>query len=90
MEPDNPFTVSRDELLSKLKGIKFAVFMTVLPTEMCLEIETMTAEGVGYQWIGYDDWQVFGLRNSRPEQLRIITKKILKRLYALTISQTLI
>ena len=68
--------VSRDELLSRLKGITFAVFMTCLPTEMCLEIETMTAEGVGFQWIGYDDWQVFGLRKCDAAQWRSITKKI--------------
>ena len=28
--------LTRDELLSKLKSISFAVFMTALPTEMCL------------------------------------------------------
>lgn len=68
--------VSREELLSKLKGITFAAFITILPTEMCLEISTMTAEGVGTQWIGYDDWHVFELRKCNPEQWHIITKKI--------------
>lgn len=43
---------------------------------MCLEISTMTAEGVGTQWIGYDDWHVFELRKCNPEQWHIITKKI--------------
>ena len=76
MEADNTFPVSRDELLSKLNGISFAVFMTCLPTEMCLEIATMTSEGVGYRWIGYDDWQVFELRKCNPDQWRTIMKKI--------------
>ena len=67
---------TREELLSNLKDITFAVFMTVLPTEMCLELETMTAEGVGYQWIGYDDWQVFGLRKCSATQWRSIVEKI--------------
>lgn len=68
--------LSRNELLSKLKGISFAVFMTWLPTEMCLEITTLTAEGVGYRWIGYDDWQVFKLRKCNTDQWRTIIKKI--------------
>ncbi len=73
---ENKNNINREELLAKLKGISFAVFMTWLPTEMCLEIATMTAEGVGYQWIGYDDWQVFELRKCNPDQWRTIIKKI--------------
>lgn len=76
MKADNVFAASRDELLSKLKSITFAAFITVLPTEMCLEISTMTDEGVGCRWIGYDDWQVFELRTCKPEEWHIITKKI--------------
>ena len=78
MSEHNP---TREELLSKLKSISLAVFMTVLPTEMCLEIETMTAEGTGFRWIGYDDWQVFELRKCEEGQwdrvLRGISEKAL-------------
>lgn len=68
--------LTRDELLSKLKSISFAVFMTALPTEMCLEIETMTPEGTSYQWIGYDDWKVFVLRKCEQEKWNRIIAKI--------------
>ena len=76
MKTDNGVSVSRDELLSSLKSISFAVFMTWLPTEMALEIATMTAIGVGYRWIGYDDWQVFELRRCNNDQWRTILKRI--------------
>ena len=58
----------RAELLLKLEDITLAVFMTVLPSEMALEIETMTSEGTSYQWIGYDDWNVYCLYKCDTEQ----------------------
>ena len=68
--------MTREELLTKLKSITFAVFMTILPSEMCLEIETMTAEGTGYEWIGYNDWNVFLLRKEQKDKWTEIIHKI--------------
>ena len=66
----------RAELLSKLKSIPFAVFVTVMPEEMCLEIETISPEGTGYQWIGFDDWMVFRLNTGNKEKWSEILRKI--------------
>lgn len=71
--------VSREELLSKLKSITFAAFMTALTTEMCIELVTMTPKGVCTRWIGYNDWNVFVLDSCFPEKWSEIRNKITSR-----------
>ncbi len=73
------FEMTKRELLSKLKNVTFAVFMTALPTEMCLEIQTMTPDGTCYLWIGYDDWKVFVLKKRAQENWDKIIEKIKKK-----------
>ncbi len=69
----------RAELLSKLKSITFAAFMTVLTEEMSLEIETMNSEGTSYQWLGYDEWNVYSLKTGDRKQWSEILKKLSNR-----------
>ena len=51
----------REELLDQLGNIRFAVFMTALTSEMCLEVIILNAQGLSYSWIGYDEWNVYKL-----------------------------
>ncbi len=73
---NNTCDTERAELLSKLEGISFAVFMTVLSEEMALEIETMSSEGTSYQWIGYDDWNVYKLNTCGADRWSEIMEKL--------------
>ena len=68
--------LSREELLSRLKSITFAVFMTALTSEMCIELEIMTPDGTCYQWIGYEDWHVYTLHKGDPQRWIEILKKL--------------
>lgn len=54
--------MERQQMLNKLGEIRFAAFLTWLPTEMCIELKTMTPSGPGYSWIGEDDWNVYYIR----------------------------
>lgn len=68
--------MERNQLLKALKEITFAAFITWLPTEMCLELRTMTSSGPNYTWIGEDDWNVFCLRPCERETWNTIREKI--------------
>lgn len=70
---------AREDLLSNLRKITFAAYMSVLPSEMCLEIETITPTGLGHQWIGYDDWNVFKLKKCEHDKWHNIIKNISER-----------
>ena len=62
-------------MLSKLKSITFAAFLTALTSEMCLEVQIMTSEGTIYRWIGYDDWNVYILKKcDSPKWFSIMDK----------------
>lgn len=67
----------RIELLRKLSNITFAAFLTILTSEGCLELLTFTSEGTKYQWIGYDDWNVFRLKLCCKEKISEIKFKII-------------
>lgn len=49
----------RAQLLEKLHGISFSAFLTVLPSEGCLEAVIMTSKGICHRWLGYEDWKVY-------------------------------
>ena len=66
----------REELIKKLKDVIFGAHITVLPSEMCLEIITMTSEGTSYRWISYDEWNVFELQPCDSLRWGLIKGKI--------------
>ena len=66
----------RTALLDKLHQITFAAFLTVLCSESALELTTFTSEGISYQWIGYDDWNVYKLAPCHPEKWQEIISAI--------------
>ena len=66
----------REELLEELHGITFAAFLTDLVSEYCYELITLTSEGMTYQWIGYNDWNIYRLQSCSLEKWADIREKI--------------
>lgn len=66
----------RSELLNKLHGISFCAFLTVLTSEMCLEVVVMTSKGTCYSWVGYGDWRVYRISKAESAKLEAVGKKI--------------
>ncbi len=66
----------REALLDQLGNIRFAVFMTALTSEMCLEVIILNEQGLSYSWIGFDEWNVYKLSFSNYSRQMDIKNKI--------------
>ena len=69
-------SLKKAELLEKLQSITFGVILTDLVSEYCFELITMTSAGTSYQWIAYDDWNVYRLKLCTRESWLRIREKI--------------
>ncbi len=68
----------RAELLEKLQGITFGAIMTALTTEMCVEAQIFTSEGMSCYWDDLYEWNwpAFQVQPCSPEQWADIRAKL--------------